>query len=52
MKDEFFLVTEKDRETESIGLPSVIKNSILLNKEDIPEIIRVLNEYANKDRNK
>lgn len=47
--DEFFLVTEKDRNPKLNSLPPTEKRCIILNRKDIPEIIKVLTEYANQN---
>ena len=49
--DEFFLLKQMTLLMPETGLPHTDTCSIMLTLDEIPEVIKKLNEYANQNRN-
>ena len=49
--DEFFLLKHLTLLSPETGLPHTETCSIMLTINEIPEVVRKLNEYANQNRN-
>jgi hypothetical protein len=49
--DEFFLLKQMTLLLPETGLPHTESYSIMLTLDEIPEVIKKLNEYANQNRN-
>jgi hypothetical protein len=50
--DEFFLIKHVYQLLPETGLPHEETSSIILSIDDIKEVTKLLNEYADKNRNK
>ena len=50
--DEFFLIKHVYQFSTETGLPEEKTSSIILTIDDIKEVTKILNEYADKNRNK